>query len=301
MPAIVAMKFKHVYFIINPASGKEEPILSYINRVLDGSGIEWDVAITKKNKSAGDIARELIGKTDLIAVYGGDGCVTEVAAALHGTKMPMAIISGGTANVMAKELGIPLDTESAIEVLIGEGGTLRSIDMGLLDDQPFVLRINMGIMADMVLQADRSLKENMGQLAYGITAVKTIGNAEPLLYKMEIDGQLFEETAVSLTVTNSGHIGIGDFSLQPGISITDGLLDVVLLKDAGLVSLLKVAGSTLLHTETEAVMHWQCKRIVITMPETQNFICDDREVSAKKISIEVVPSSIQILVPVKTS
>lgn len=79
------MKFKHIYFIINPASGKEEPILSYINQVFDNSGTDWDVAITKRGTSAGDIARTLTGKTDLIAVYGGDGCVTEVASVLCGT------------------------------------------------------------------------------------------------------------------------------------------------------------------------------------------------------------------------
>jgi len=293
------MKFKHIYFIINPASGKEEPILSYINKVFYESDVDWDVAITKKNKSAGQIARQLIGKTDLIAVYGGDGCVTEVAMALYGTKIPLAIIPGGTANVMAKELGISLEKESAISLLTSERYELKSVDMGLLNNQPFLLRVNLGIMADMVLQADRNLKDNIGQLAYGITAIKTIGDAEAVPYKLEIDGKVFEETAVSLTVTNSGHIGIGDFALQPGISINDGLLDVILMKDTSLMSLLKVAGSTLLQSETDAILHWKCKRIVITMDKIQSFICDDHEESANKITIEVAPPSIQILVPLK--
>lgn len=295
------MKFKHIYFIINPASGKQEPVLSYINQAMDGSGMDWDIAVTKKDKSAGAIARELMGKTDLIVVYGGDGCVTEVAAALHGTKIPMAIIPGGTANVMAKELGIPLETEAAVNLLARGNFELKSVDMGLMNDQSFLLRVNLGIMADMVLQADRNLKDNIGQLAYGITAIKTIGNKEPIRYKMDIDGEFFEETAVSLTVTNSGHMGIGDFALQPGISITDGMLDVVLLKDADLMSLIKVAGSTLLQSETDAFIHWKCKRIVITMDREQTFICDDREESAQKITIDAVPSSIQIIVPLKIS
>jgi len=60
------MKFNHIHFIINPASGKEEPILSYINRAFDKSSINRDLSVTKKDKGAGDIARTLIGKTDLI-------------------------------------------------------------------------------------------------------------------------------------------------------------------------------------------------------------------------------------------
>lgn len=293
------MKFKHVHFIINPASGKEEPILSYINKVLDNSGINWDLSVTKRDISAAGIAKTLLGKTDLVAVYGGDGCVTEVAGALHGTDMPMAIIPGGTANVMAKELGIPQETILALELLKSGTAKLKAIDMGLMNNKPFLLRVNLGIMADMVLQADRELKDNIGQLAYGITALKTINEAEPVKYKLEIDGKVIEEEAVSLTVTNSGNIGIGDFTLQPGISITDGLLDVILLKDNSFLSILKIAGSALLQNKTDAVQHLQGKKVVIYTDTDQKFICDDFEQEAKKIEITVMPASINILVPPK--
>jgi diacylglycerol kinase (ATP) len=294
------MKFKHIHFIINPASGKEEPILSYINQVFDNSDINWDVTVTKRGISAGDIARTLIGKTDLIAVYGGDGCVTEVASALYETAMPMAIIPGGTANVMAKELAIPIDTKEAIQLLISEQVSFKTIDMGLMNDHPFLLRVNLGIMADMILETDRDLKDNIGQLAYGVTAIKTIANAEPIKYQLEIDGKFVEESGVSLTVTNSGNMGIGDFALQPGISITDGLLDVILLKDTNLVSLLKVAGSTLLQNETDAIRHWSCKQVTITTEQEQHFICDDYEETARVLNIKVAPAAIQILVPLNS-
>jgi diacylglycerol kinase (ATP) len=294
------MKFKHIHFIINPASGKEEPILSYINQVFDNSDINWDVTVTKRGISAGDIARTLIGKTDLIAVYGGDGCVTEVASALYDTAMPMAIIPGGTANVMAKELAIPIDTKEAIQLLISEQVFFKTIDMGLMNDHPFLLRVNLGIMADMILETDRDLKDNIGQLAYGVTAIKTIANAEPIKYQLEIDGKYIEESGVSLTVTNSGNMGIGDFALQPGISITDGLLDVILLKDTNLVSLLKVAGSTLLQNETDAIRHWSCKQVTITTEQEQHFICDDYEKTARVLNIKVAPAAIRILVPLNS-
>jgi diacylglycerol kinase (ATP) len=167
----------------------------------------------------------------------------------------------------------------------------------MVNDHPFMLRVNIGIMADMVLQADRTLKDNIGQLAYGVTAIKTIAEAEAIKYLLEIDGKIIEETGVSLTVTNSGNIGIGDFTLQPGISITDGLLDIVLLKDNSFISILKVAGSTLLQNETDAVMHWQCKQVIIKMEEEQQFIRDDSEQSAKNLIIKVVPASVKIAVP----
>ncbi|MDP9048675.1 MAG: YegS/Rv2252/BmrU family lipid kinase [Bacteroidota bacterium] len=291
------MKLKHIHFIINPASGKEEPVLFFINEALKETTIDWDVTVTRKNRGAGKIAKGLIGKTDLVVVYGGDGCVTAVAAALHGTKTPMAILPGGTANVMAKELAIPLETKAALELIQAGKYRIKAFDMGLMNGAPFLLRLNFGIMADMILETDRQMKNQIGQLAYGITAVKTVAEAEPVSYQLQIDGIKTNVTGVSLTITNSGHIGIGDFALQPGISMTDGLLDIILLKDNNLISLLKVAGSTLLQNETNAYQHWQCKQVTVKLAKKQAFICDDFKMESKKVTIKVVPASIHILVP----
>jgi diacylglycerol kinase (ATP) len=279
------MVFKHIHFIINPAAGKKEPILSIINEAFDQTDTDWEVTVTKRGTNIGDIATGLIGKTDLIVVYGGDGCVTEVAGALAGSDTPMAIIPGGTANVMSKELGIPQDATEALALLKAENLDIRKVDMGIVNGMPFLLRINLGIMADMVLQTDRKLKDNIGQLAYGITAIKTIAEASLTEYTLTLDGQEIKESGVSLTITNSGHIGIGDFALQPGVSINDGKLDVILLKDASLLSLIKTAGSTLLQNETDAIKHWQAREVQI------------REEKADSLLINVKPGCIKIAAP----
>jgi diacylglycerol kinase (ATP) len=294
------VKFKNIHFIINPACGKEEPILSYINKAMAADQINWDVSITKKNLDAGELARKLIGQTDLVAVYGGDGCVTSVASALHGSNLPIAIIPGGTANVMAKELGVPINTVEALDLLSQGKHRIIKVDMGLANDIPFLLRVNMGIMADMVTRADRDLKDSIGQLAYGVTAVKTLVEAKTVNYELNIDGQKISAQGVALTVTNSGNMGIGDFALQPDISITDGFLDVIIMKEKSLSSVIKVAGSALLQGETDALQHWKAKKVVIETPEKQSFICDDTEHFATKLKLEVVPGSIRMLVPVKT-
>ncbi|UOE52498.1 diacylglycerol kinase family lipid kinase [Mucilaginibacter sp. SMC90] len=293
------MKFKHIHFIINPASGKEEPILSFINRVFADSKTDWDVSLTKKNCSAGQIAKSLIGKTDLVAVYGGDGCVTAAAAALHGTQLPIAIIPGGTANVMAKDLGVPLDTLAALELIKSGKHQVKAIDMGLVNGEPFLLRVNLGIMADMVTTADRGLKNKLGQVAYGVTALQTAIAAEQVDYELKIDSQQISASGVALTVTNSGNIGIGDLDLLPGISVTDGWLDVILMKDNDWLNMLKIAGSTLLQNDSETLVHWRCKKVSITAAKKQSYICDDAARSAKKLKIEVVPGSVHLLVPQK--
>ena len=270
----------------------------YIHQAFIGNDSKWDMSVTHPYRNAADIARSLIGKTDLIAVYGGDGCVTSVARALHGSSTPMAIIPGGTANVMAHELDLPMETRAAIEMLLNDKCKIKAIDMGTMNGQPFLLRVNLGIMADMVLQADRKFKNHIGRLAYFIAGIKTIANAQPIAYNLEIDGIEINETAYSLTVTNSGNIGISNLMLQPGISITDGFLDIILLKSNSLATMLKLTGATLMQSKTDAIMHWKCKKMVIRLKEKQAFICDDYKEIADEIRIEVIPASVNIVVPV---
>lgn len=291
------MKIKHIHFIINPAAGSEAPILTDINKVFCESGITWDVSITKKDGDAYKFANSFKGKSDIVAVYGGDGSLTEVAGALYGSITPMAIIPGGTANVTAKELNIPLSAADALGLLKGSDSKVIKIDMGMANGEPFLIRINLGIMADMIIRADRELKDSMGQLAYGITAIKSIAQMEPVNYKLLIDGEEVNESAVALTITNAGSLGIGSMGLLPGISITDGLLDVILLNDSSIMSILSVAGSTFLQNNSDVLKHWQCKEVEISSDHLMPYIHDDVQKEAKKLHIKMMPEALKIIVP----
>lgn len=291
------VKMPRIYFIINPSAGGQGPVSEIIDRIFHDSEYQVKVHVLKEGEQAAQIIRQVTDTTDLIAVYGGDGTVTEAASALIGTHMPLAIIPGGTANVLAKELGIPQDTETALKLIRDGNFELKKIDTGLVNKQPFLLRINLGIMAEMITESDPELKGHIGQLAYGVSTIKSISQAKTITYQLNIDGQEIEASGVSLTVTNSGSVGIGDLQLQPGILINDGLLDVVLLKDAGVISLIKAAGSSLFNLETNAVSHWTCREIKITTPEEQLFLCDDCEDKTNELMITVVPASLSVVVP----
>lgn len=295
------MPFKKIHFIINPAAGQQEPVLSYLNSAFTDSDIEWEISVTKKADDAPEIARELVGKTDLVAVYGGDGSVAQVAGVLRGTETPMAIIPGGTANVVSKELGIPQTTPQALELLRTDAYEVIRMDMAEVNQIPFLIRVNFGIMADMVTHASRELKDKVGQLAYGITALKTMAAAEPVSYRMIIDGEEVIKSGVALTVTNCGSIGIGNYSFLPDISVTDGYLDVLLLQDAGLLSVLKVTGTTLLQSASEVVLHWPCREVKIFLSQPESCIVDDFEHTAHSLHIRVLPGILKVVVPKKMS
>src|ERR1700693_568815 len=110
--------FKQIYVIINPASGQDEPILNVLNSVLRPAEIKWDVFVTTEAGDARKYAQQAVAAgIDAVAVYGGDGTVTEAASGLIGSNMPLAILPGGTANVMSIELGIPGRLADAIALL----------------------------------------------------------------------------------------------------------------------------------------------------------------------------------------
>ena len=275
--------------------------MEMIGRVFhDSSRQPTTVHVLEEGEQAADLIRNALPETDLVAIYGGDGSVTEAASALIGSGIPLAIIPGGTANVLAKELAIPQDTETALRLIQQGQYELKTIDTGLVNGRPFLLRVNLGVMAAMITETDPDLKAKIGQLAYGVATIKSIYEAESVFYQMNIDGEMVNATGVSLTVTNSGSMGIGDLRLSPDIHMNDGLLDVVLLKDTGVLSILKAVGGALLGHETDAVSHWACREVTITMPEEQLYLCDDCEDKAKSLHIKMVPASLSVVVPLNS-
>jgi len=287
-----------IYIIVNPASGKDEPVLSYINNAFTDTGLSWEVKVVNKEGDIENMIKEVMTGASLIAVYGGDGSICSAAKVLHGSNTPLVVLPGGTANVVAKELDMPLDTEDALKMIATNNYIIKPVDMGLVNGCPFLLRINLGIMADMVTETTEEQKEKWGQWAYGITAFEN-RPTEGQLYKMMIDGEPVDYTAVALTVTNAGNVGKKGYTFLPGISITDGLLDVIALDKADLLSILKVTGSVLFHTESSALKHWKVKDIHITLPEETTFLCDDEPQTAKELRITVSPASLHIAVPKK--
>ena len=87
---------KQIHVVINPGSGQPKPVLHTINSVCGAAGVEWDASITRKSGDAFRFARDAAAKgADVIAAFGGDGTVMEVASALIDSRVPVAILPGG--------------------------------------------------------------------------------------------------------------------------------------------------------------------------------------------------------------
>ena len=124
--------YPRIHVVINPASGKDQPILNTLNDVFHQYGVEWDVSITHKYGDATLQARAAIERgVDLVVGYGGDGTQHELANAVIGTATPMAVLPGGTGNGFAREVGAPGKLRDAVVLLCTSQNT-RAIDVGRL-------------------------------------------------------------------------------------------------------------------------------------------------------------------------
>jgi diacylglycerol kinase (ATP) len=287
---------RRVLFIINPVAGIKEPILHHIAETMSKS-IIWDTAVTQKSIDAYDFAKAALKKRyDVIAVYGGDGTIMEVAEALFNTKTPLAIIPGGTANVLAKELGIPLTNTASLHLITKSKLKTRQIDMALVNGRPFVLRVNLGITAHMVVGASRSLKKKLGQLAYSVVALQHILRHQQFTFHLTLDGKKHELYGSALMINNAGNIGITGVGIVPNMSIYDGLLDVVFFKSLSPSTMYTWFHSFIFHKKPQSeIQHWKAKRIHVSFKPNHTVIRDDDPLDTNDLDIKVRPMSLYVV------
>jgi diacylglycerol kinase (ATP) len=293
---------KRIQVIINPTAGQDQAILGVLNSVFHQAGYEWDVSITNKAGDACRYARQAAeAGVDVVAAYGGDGTVMEVASGLIGTGVPLAIFPGGTANVMSLELGISSDLAEAIAIVCREDCARVPIDMGrLADDRYFILRVGIGLEAEMVEGADRNLKDRLGTVAYALSALQALRDPTISRYTLTIDGQRFECEGAACVICNSGNLGGAGITISSAVSVRDGLLDVFVLRQADLPSLLSIARDVLLtqaDPNTPALQHWQGREITVLAEPHQNVQADGEVLGQTPVTATVLPSVIEVIVP----
>lgn len=290
---------KSITIIINPASGKKDSILWSINNAFQKKDIAWNVQITHAKGDAYRFAKNAVEKKEhIVAVYGGDGTVAEVAKALYKTSSALFIIPGGTANIFAKEIKLPLDIEQSLALLTKKTYKIRTIDMGLFQKDPFVLRLELGVSASVVKHTKRSTKRLFGSLSYLFHLIPHLRKPPTHTFTLRIDNREISTSGIALLVANVGNIGIEGYSWAPHITVDDGLLDVVLFKEKTFESFLAWAKSTLQRKKPEGtVQQWKAKKIQVILDKEQTILYDDILVQTKTIEAEVVPHALKVIVP----
>jgi YegS/Rv2252/BmrU family lipid kinase len=191
---------------------------------MRGVGIELANAPTHGPGHATRIVEEFLKEEpSVVAVCGGDGTISEAAAALLGTTVPLVILPGGTSNVLAVELGIPFDLDRACRLIVeGEAKTVRA---GIANGRPFLLMAGVGLDARVMGKMNFFLKRWLGRAGIFVTALVEYLRYEFPRLDVEIDG--VHHAATFAVVANSRHYA-GDWIVAPDASAESETLEVLI-------------------------------------------------------------------------
>jgi YegS/Rv2252/BmrU family lipid kinase len=164
---------------------------------------------------------------DAVFVLGGDGTVMEVVGALANSGIPIGVLPGGTGNLVANVLGVPLGMRRAVARLVS--GEPCTWDLGQLPDgRYFTFAAGVGVDVAMVQRTSHGGKRALGMLSYAITAARAAFGGEVVHVTIDVDGKTVDARAVLAMIANAGSILGGRFSLGPDVKPDDGALDLCL-------------------------------------------------------------------------
>ena len=286
---------KKIHVVINPAAGRDEPILNVLNDIFHEHGVDWDVSITKKYGDAAEQARAAIARgVSLVAGYGGDGTQHELANALAGSGVALGVLPGGTGNGFAHELGLPQKLDEAARLLCTSSRT-RAIDAVRVGDEYFIQRLYTGTEPEQ--QTSREMKDKYGPMAYFANMFQQANNPE-VLYRVTIDGVTREIPAMRFYVVNSGQTKSGR-SITGALSAPDdGSLEVFAINTHNVESL-KAAADRFLDFDTPMAEHffWRGRVIQIEAEPDQAVWTDGEFYGRTPVKVEVLPGAVRVVIP----
>lgn len=288
----------NVSLVVNPVAGNHASrSLDRIKSLLHKK-TSLSTFITEKKGDAHEFAKGL-KKTDRIVVAGGDGTINEVINGLlssqqPGTKkIPLSIIPIGTANVLAKELGIPEDIDGAVHVLLS--GSAKKISLGRINGSYFALMAGIGFDGETVLGVNNDfIKKISGKLAHIISGFKVLMGYNPAQIKLVTpDKELQGYTAI---IGNAKCYG-GFFYVTPGASVTDDHLDICVYQGRTRMALIRFIIGVLRqnHLDFKDVDYLKASEMEILSDSRVHVQIDGEYFGTLPVKIEVVRDAINIV------
>lgn len=248
-PLQLAPSTKRALVVLNPVAGQSAPdeVRQMLAEVFAEHGWEHRVHELQKEDPPARIDAELKRACDegctLIVAAGGDGTVSFVADAMIrnglGQQATLGILPGGTANLLALELGLPTDLHEAARLLACEE-CFATLDAMRVGRTHYFLRVGVGLDALTIRDTTRQAKRWWGKLAYLWTLLKTLAGYGSHRFEIRLDGREFSVRAWQVIVANGGHLGSGALRLGPGIDPTDNRLELCVYRVHGWLDLPRI-------------------------------------------------------------
>ena len=227
--------------LINPnARDGQGAAAERIREVLASGGTELVECDASSPEASADFLRRHADGADAIVIGGGDGTISGQLPLLLELKKPLGVLPLGTANDLARSIGLPLDPVEAAAAVAG--GRRRRIDVGLIDGKsPFLNVASMGLTSMLSRRLNGETKRRLGRLGYWLEGVRAFSERKP--FKVTItaaDGKTWRRKALQVAVGNGRSYG-GMLVIDEEAEIWDGLLHLYSVEPRPFLYLLRQA------------------------------------------------------------
>jgi diacylglycerol kinase (ATP) len=297
------MSPRKAILISNPKTGRyasrRRPVQELASQ-LESLGVAVDLRLTTGPGDATQIAaRAALNGTSDVIVAGGDGTINEAIQGLAGTKARLAIIPRGTANVLARELGLPLDDEQALK--IAAEGKSRQIYLGLAIDENtnesrhFVLMAGIGLDASVVKRVQPKLKKRIGKGAFWISGLSHLATWNPRPFILEINGHKYTSTFAA--IGKAAKYG-GDLAITPGARLDQPEFEICIIDTHSRLRYLHLLSHALRNGMPRNVPEVKFVNAVNVRAHGDAHVQIDGElIGHLPMRFEIAPHSLQIIVP----
>jgi YegS/Rv2252/BmrU family lipid kinase len=304
--------FQNALLIHNPNAGNggntRRKLIDEARRILSSNGIEAELAETTGPGHAVEIARQaVVEKRQLVIACGGDGTLNEVvnglANAQNGDRVPMALLPGGTANILAKELELPWDIPRAAQRLIG--AEVRDVALGLATpiEEPEKKRYFMSVAGAgpdgmIVYSVDLELKARVGILAYWWQGAREVLRYTFPRFRVRNGDQQLEATLV--VVGRTKNYG-GPFKITDQADLFEDQFEVMALTtQSGMRYLSYLPTLYMGNLRKEKDVHFWKAETLLCEPLDANPVyaqVDGEPLARLPIEFTIVPRALKLVVP----
>ncbi|HET6651838.1 MAG TPA: diacylglycerol kinase family protein [Nocardioides sp.] len=281
--------------LVNPMSGGGAAPGSAVPvaRLLREAGAEVRVTYSPGPTACADLAREAASRGDVVVAVGGDGMLSSVATAVVDAGGVLGVVPSGRGNDFARMLGLSADPRQVAHTLLE--GEPMAVDVVVAGDRVVLGSVYAGVDSLASEIVDRSGRLPR-VLQYPCAAVRAIVRFDPVRFTLDVDGERLEEEAYTVVVANSAYYGAG-MRVAPRASLTDGLLDVVVVRAASKLRLVRnlprLYDGT--HVDLDEVLLLRGRRVSLAGAGVTAY-GDGEPLGPLPVTAEVRPASLRVLV-----